>query len=89
MSNTLTYTDTLHRVGLTTIGDRHVVQYDAMIPTAAPETMTIHSAKLNYELYKENREICRADLAEFEDMCYAIQDELIAKKEAEEAPAEE
>jgi hypothetical protein len=36
---------------------------------------------MNPELYKANREICRADLAKFEDAAYELQDEWLARLE--------
>lgn len=79
MSNTLTFNDTIRRVGYTVIDDVKVVQYDCTIPSNKPEDMRIITTKLNQDMYKANREICRNDLAEFEDGCYALQDQYIEK----------
>lgn len=57
--------------------------YQAVIDSENPEDMTISSWQTNKALYKANRSTCRADAAEFEDMVYAVQDELIAKKNEE------
>ena len=35
--------------------------------------------KLNADLYRANRDICRADFATFEDAAYQLQEELLAK----------
>lgn len=79
MSETLVYADVIQRVGNTTINGVKVVQYNCVIPVNKPENMRITSTKLNLELYKANREICRADLAAFEDGAYELQEECLAK----------
>lgn len=58
--------------------------YTAQIDSENPENMTITSFPHNKALLKENRVQCRQDEAEFEDMAYALQDELIAAKEVAE-----
>lgn len=52
--------------------------YQAVIESDNPQNMTISSWQANKELYKANRVQCRLDSAEFEEMAYAIQEELIA-----------
>lgn len=89
MSETLIFTDTIRRVGFTTIDGVKVVQYDCTIPSNKPEDMRIVVSRLNEDMYKNNRVVCRADQAEFEDECYAMQDEYIAAKNTAETPAEE
>ena len=79
MEPTLTYTDVVNRVGYTTIGGVKVVQYSCSFPLSNPRDMRITSTRMNPELYKANRDICRADLAKFEDSAYELQDEWIAK----------
>lgn len=79
MSNTLIYTDTIQRTGYTVIDDIKVVQYACVIPLNNPEEMRITSTRMNPELYKANRDTCRADLAAFEDMAYELQDEYLSK----------
>lgn len=79
MENTLTYTDTIQRVGYTTIDGVRVVQYSCVMSMSNPKEMRISSTRMNTELYKEHRDICRADLAKFEDEAYALQDEWLAK----------
>lgn len=56
--------------------------YTAVINSANPLDMTLSSYQHNKELCKANRQVCRADEAAFEDMAYAIQDEMLAEKEA-------
>lgn len=57
--------------------------YQASINSDNPEDMTISSWQSNKSLYKANRTTCRKDSADFEDMVYAIQDEMIAALETE------
>lgn len=77
MSTTLTYKDTVRRLGFTVIDGIKVVQYDCTISTENPKEMKIVVSKLNEELYKANRDICRADMAEFEDAAYELQDKYL------------
>jgi hypothetical protein len=79
MSNTLFYKDTIQRTGYTVIDDVRVVQYTCIIPADKPQEMRLGITKLNPELYKANREICRADYAAFEDAAYQLQEECMAK----------
>lgn len=79
MNNTLSYTDTVTRIGYTIIGGTKVVQYSCTIPMDNPKDMRITSTRLSPELYKEHRDICRADLAAFEDAAYELQDEYVKK----------
>lgn len=81
MSNTLVFKDTIQRVGHTIIDGVKVVQHTCILPLDNPQDMRISMTKLNAPLYKENREICRADFAAFEDAAYQLQDNYIAKSE--------
>ena len=76
--NTLTYEDMVHRTGYTIIDGVKVVQYTCVIPLSNPENMRIGITKLNSELYKNNRDICRADYAAFEDSAYLLQEEYMS-----------
>lgn len=58
--------------------------YNASINSADPVNMNLSSYQNDKALCKANRTQCRADEAEFEDACYAIQDEMIAELEAAE-----
>lgn len=78
--STLSYTDTIQRVGYTTIDNVKVVQYACNIPLDKPEDMRIASTRLNPELYKANREVCRKDLAAFEDAAWLLQEQYLKKK---------
>ena len=51
--------------------------YRAVIDNENPEDMTITSYQQNKQTYKENRVECRKDSAEFEEVAYALQDEMI------------
>lgn len=79
MTNTLTYVDTIQRVGYTTIDGVKVVQHNCTIQSDDPDKIRISMVKLNNDLYKANREVCRNDFAVFEDAAYALQEELIAE----------
>ena len=63
--------------------------FQAQINSSKPEDMNISSWQINRELYKENRVICRADEAEFEDYAYQKQDEMIATLSSNTEPSEE
>ena len=78
MSGTLTFKDTIRRLGYTVIDDIKVVQYDCVISTENPNEIKIVVSKLNEELYKANRDVCRADMAEFEDAAYELQEQYLA-----------
>ena len=68
------------------IGEVEACGFQAMIDSTNPNNMSISSWQTNPSLYKENRTVCRADQAEFEDYCYSVQDEKIAEmKETVEA----
>lgn len=79
MSNTLIVQDTINRLGYTIIDGIKVVQYNCVIPSDNPDEMKIITSKLNNEMYKQHRVTCRADLADFEDAAYELQDTYIAK----------
>ena len=79
MSNTLSYNDFVQRIGYTVIDNVRVVQHTCAIPINNPKGMRVSMTKLNAELYKANRDICRADFAMFEDAAYQLQEEYMAK----------
>lgn len=79
MNTTLSYTDVLTRTGYTIIDGVKIVQYVCTIPMDNPSNMRISSTRMNADLYKENRAVCRADLAAFEDAAYELQEEYLAK----------
>lgn len=79
MSNTLSCVDTIQRVGYTVIDGVKVCQYTCVIPVTTPKEMRLGITKLNPDLYKAHRDICRADYAEFEDAAYELQEEYLAK----------
>lgn len=80
MSTTLTYHDTIQRVGYTTIDNVAVVQYTCVIPVNRPQEMRISITKLNTDMYKENRSVCRDDYAAFEDAAYELQESCMARQ---------
>lgn len=79
MTETLSYTDTIQRIGYTVIDGIRVVQYTCIIPVNEPLGMRIGITKMDSNLYKANREVCRADYAVFEDAAYQLQEEILAK----------
>lgn len=77
--STLSYKDVIQRVGYSIIDGVRVVQYTCTIPVDDPLGMRIGITKLNADMYKANRDVCRADYAEFEDAAYQLQEECLAK----------
>lgn len=69
--------------GHSVINGVDVCGYQAIIDNENPEMLSMSEWKNDELLYKENRTVCRADEAEFEDLVYALQDELIAQKGTE------
>lgn len=73
MDKTLTYADTINRIGFTVINDVKVVQYTCNIPTDNPGNMRVHDVILDRELYKANLDTCLADMVEFTKAAYELQ----------------
>ena len=80
MSKTLTYSDSITRTGYTTINGVKIMRHVCTISADNPDNMNVTSVKLDQQLYKENREICRADMAEFEDLAYQLQEKMAEKQ---------
>lgn len=76
----LDYTKEYTLKGKSVIDGVDVEGYTAVINSAIPENLTLSSYPINKTLLKENRVQCRADEAEFEDIAYALQDELLEAK---------
>lgn len=55
--------------------------YNATINSADPNNMNLNSYQNDKSICKKYRSQCRKDEADFEDTCYAIQDEMIAELE--------
>jgi hypothetical protein len=53
--------------------------YSASIDIDNPDKMTIGQVQKDKELYKDNRDECRADYADFEDMVFTKQEQLGGK----------
>lgn len=79
MENTLIFKDTVQRIGYTIIEGVKVVQYTCIIPTDKPQDMRIGITKLDTNMYKTHRDVCRADYAKFEDAAYQLQEEFLSK----------
>lgn len=75
MTETLVYTDTIQRVGHTIIDGVKVVQHTCVIPLADPKAMRVSMVKLEPDMYREHRDICRRDFAAFEDAAFQLQEE--------------
>lgn len=65
--------------GHSMIGETEACGFQAQIDSTNPSNMTFSSWQTNPSLYKENREVCRTDQAEFEDYCFNLQDEKLAE----------
>lgn len=63
-------------LGESKVDGKTAEKYSATIDDADPKTMSISRWKANEDLYKENREQCRKDYAEFEDTAYLLQEEM-------------
>ena len=79
MSETLFVQDTVQRVGHTIIDGVKVIQHSCILPIDNPKEMRIVMTKLNADLYKEHRDICRKDFAEFEDACFKLQESYLGE----------
>lgn len=64
--------------GESKIDDVVAEAYRAVIDSDEPNNMTLTALQRDKALYKANRTQCRADNAEFEEMAYTLQDEMIA-----------
>lgn len=79
MNTIFEYTDILTRTGYTIVDGVKIVQYTCAIPMNNPSDMRISSTRLKPELYKIHRDICRKDLATFEDSAYELQEKYLSK----------
>jgi hypothetical protein len=79
MTDTLTCTEFIQRIGYTVVDGVRVVQHTCVIPTTNPKGMRISMTKLNADLYEMYRDVCRADFAIFEDAAYQLRDKYLAK----------
>lgn len=79
MTETLQIVESIQRTGYTVIDGVRVAQHTCTISTENPEKMHISMVRLNPDMYRLHRDICRRDFAAFEDAAYALQDEYINK----------
>lgn len=75
---------TMTLTGQTVIDGVVAENHTATIDSSNPNDISISSFQQDKTVYKENRIQCRADKAEFEDMVYTLQDEMIAERTGEE-----
>lgn len=68
--------------GMSQISGKNVAGYAATINSDEPEEMALNWYQVDKNAYKENREQCRKDQAEFEDYAFTVQDEMIKEKAA-------
>ena len=54
-----------------------MVQHSCVLPLNNPQGMRISMTKMDGEMYKAHRDICRADFAEFEDPAYQLREEYL------------
>lgn len=66
------------------IDGKNVEGYSATINSENLDDVSFSQFQTDKELYKKNRTQCRKDNAEFEDLVYTIQDQMIAEKVTEE-----
>ena len=69
--------------GNSSIDGVKAIEFKAMIDSDNPQNMSITTWQTDKALYKENRTVCRADQAEFEDQVYVLQDEMILASKGE------
>ena len=67
--------------GESVINDKIVQGYRAELNEANPENLVMSDWIVDQAAYKANRSAVRADLCEFEDAVFALQDELLAVAE--------
>lgn len=77
----LTTTKSITITGNSKIGDVVAESYSATINSDNPEDITLSSWQQDKATYKANRAQCRKDSAEFEDLAYQLQDEMLAATE--------
>lgn len=76
----LTTSKSINLSGQSVINGVTVETYTASCSEANPKTMYIQQSTTKQELRKENRTQCRKDRDDFEELAYAMQDEMIANK---------
>lgn len=77
--------DVLQRIGYTIIDGVKVVQHVCTLSLSNPKDISIRMTKMDVELYKANRDVCREDFAKFEDAAYQLQEEYLAKDSAKDS----
>lgn len=65
--------------GRSVVDDVEIAGFRASIDSDNPDDMVISVWQSNKSAYKANRDVARADQADFEDYAYIVQDELKAE----------
>lgn len=68
-------------IGASMINGVQAEGYTAKINSENPDDITFSNWQTDKKLYKENRDQCRKDSADFEDAAYAVQDEMISDRD--------
>lgn len=68
--------------GQSMVNGAQAVFYSANVSTDGSNTTSINQSITDYEVYKANREECRADYEEFQQMVWKIEDELMDEETA-------
>jgi len=85
----LTTTKNITITGTCTVDDTVIERYTAVISQSDPSNMSLSQTQVKKTLVKENIDTCRADRAEFEDLAYSVQDEMITEAGTTEGTSEE
>lgn len=74
----LTVTQKASFTGESKIDGKTMERYTSQIDIENPESLTLSRFIVNGDGYRDNRDVCQKDQAEFEDIIYAAQAEMLA-----------
>lgn len=63
--------------GASVIDEKDVCGFSALIDSDNPENIIVNQRQIDKDAYREHREECRKDFAEFEDCAYKRQKEML------------
>lgn len=69
--------------GESIVGDIAIESYRAELDFNNPKEMDLQTWIVAKELYKENREQCRKDKADFEELAFAEQEKILSRSKGE------